>query len=68
VLPAPIGTGTYGLSLVPTFAAVFDQDNQETSEVVWSVQYTNDPLSNFNPIGNQAGGGFNNGNNAHCSS
>jgi hypothetical protein len=65
VLPAPVGTGTYGLSLVPTFAAVFDQDNQENSEVVWSVQYTNDPLTNFNAIGNPAGGGFNNGNNGH---
>jgi hypothetical protein len=65
VLPAPVGTGTYGLSLVPTFAGVFDQDNQENAEVVWAVQYTNDPLTNFNAIGNPAGGGFNNGNNAH---
>jgi len=46
VLPAPLGIGTFGLSLVPTFAAVFDQDNQENPEVVWSVQYTNDPLNN----------------------
>jgi hypothetical protein len=46
VIPAPLGTGTYGLSLLPNFASVFDQDNQENSEVVWAVQYTNDPLSN----------------------
>lgn len=36
----------YGLKLVPVFADVFDQAKQEHSEVVWSVQYTNDLLTN----------------------
>lgn len=36
----------YGLKLLPVFADVFDQAKQEHSEVVWSVQYTNDLLTN----------------------
>lgn len=39
---------SYGFKLVPRFADVFDQNNQEHSEVVWAVQYTNDPLTNGN--------------------
>lgn len=36
----------YGLKLLPVFADVFDQAKQEHSEVVWSVQYTTDLLTN----------------------
>ena len=36
----------YGLKLLPNFADVFDQAKQEHSEVVWSVQYTTDLLTN----------------------
>lgn len=36
----------YGLKLLPVYADVFDQANQEHSEVVWAVQYTNDLLTN----------------------
>jgi hypothetical protein len=36
----------YNFKLLPSFASVFDQGAQEHSEVVWSVQYTNDPLTN----------------------
>ncbi|MES2874352.1 MAG: RagB/SusD family nutrient uptake outer membrane protein [Bacteroidota bacterium] len=36
----------YGLKLLPNFSEVFDQAKQEHSEVVWSVQYTNDLLTN----------------------
>jgi len=38
-----IDTGPYGL--LPRFADVFDIDNQVNREVVWSVQYTSDPLT-----------------------
>jgi starch-binding outer membrane protein, SusD/RagB family len=34
------------LSLVPRFVDIWDIDNQLNSEVVWSVQYTADPLTN----------------------
>jgi hypothetical protein len=43
----------YGLRLLPDFAAVHAQGNEMNDEVIWSVQYTRDPLTN--------GGG----NNAH---
>lgn len=43
----------YGLRLLPDFAAVHRQGNEVNDEVIWSVQYTRDPLTN--------GGG----NNAH---
>ena len=43
----------YGLKLLPDFAAVHRQGNEINDEVIWSVQYTRDPLTN--------GGG----NNAH---
>ncbi len=36
----------YGLKLLPVFADVFDQAKQEHSEVVFSVQYTTDLLTN----------------------
>lgn len=36
----------YGFKLLPDFAAVFDQANQVHDEVVFSVQYTLDPLTN----------------------
>jgi hypothetical protein len=53
------------LSLVPNFADLWDMDNQENSEVIWSVQYTSDPLTNTNSLNNPAGGGFNAGNSGH---
>lgn len=43
----------YGLKLLPDFAAVHRQGNEINDEVIWSIQYTRDPLTN--------GGG----NNAH---
>ena len=43
----------YGISLLPDFANVHRQGNEANNEVIWSVQYTRDPLTN--------GGG----NNAH---
>jgi len=44
---------TSGLALLPNFADVHRQGNEKNAEVIWSVQYTRDPLTN--------GGG----NNAH---
>ena len=38
-----INSGQY--SLLPRFADVFDFDNERNAEVVWSVQYTADPLT-----------------------
>jgi hypothetical protein len=43
----------YGISLLPNFADVHRQGNEMNNEVIWSIQYTRDPLTN--------GGG----NNAH---
>lgn len=43
----------YGISLLPNFADVHKQGNEMNNEVIWSIQYTRDPLTN--------GGG----NNAH---
>lgn len=43
----------YGIKLLPDFAAVHRQGNEINDEVIWSIQYTRDPLTN--------GGG----NNAH---
>jgi hypothetical protein len=43
----------YGLRLLPDFAAVHRNGNEVNDEVIWSIQYTRDPLTN--------GGG----NNAH---
>ncbi|QMU30638.1 RagB/SusD family nutrient uptake outer membrane protein [Adhaeribacter radiodurans] len=36
----------YDFALLPRFASVFDQGNQQHSEVVWSVQYTQDLITN----------------------
>jgi starch-binding outer membrane protein, SusD/RagB family len=36
----------YNFRLLPNFADVFDQAQQEHAEVVWSVQYTSDLLTN----------------------
>ncbi|MVM31552.1 RagB/SusD family nutrient uptake outer membrane protein [Spirosoma sp. HMF4905] len=39
----------YGFKLLPDFASVFAQGAGEiSSEVIWSVQYTSDPLTNIN--------------------
>ncbi|WP_281764814.1 RagB/SusD family nutrient uptake outer membrane protein [Neptunitalea lumnitzerae] len=43
-LDAIINSGTYELE--PTFADVFDYDNQINNEVIFSVQYTNDDVYN----------------------
>ena len=52
---------TPGFKLQDDFASVFDENNQENSEVVFAVQYTSDPLSN---ITNNTGA-VNGGNNLH---
>ncbi|GAC1515241.1 MAG: RagB/SusD family nutrient uptake outer membrane protein [Gemmatimonadaceae bacterium] len=39
-----IGSGQY--SLLPSWASVFEFKNKRNAEVVWSVQYTSDPLAN----------------------
>src|SRR2546427_3657761 len=44
-----INSGQY--SLLPRFSDVFDFSNEKNAEVVWSVQFTNDPLTTGN--GNQ---------------
>lgn len=36
----------YGLKLLPDFAAVHRNGNEINDEVIWSVQYTRDPLTN----------------------
>ncbi len=36
----------YGFALLPDFASVFDQANQLNNEVIFAIQYTNDPLTN----------------------
>ena len=36
----------YGLRLLPDFASVHQQGNEMNDEVIWSVQYTRDPLTN----------------------
>lgn len=36
----------YGISLLPNFADVHRQGNEMNSEVIWSIQYTRDPLTN----------------------
>lgn len=36
----------YGFKLLADFASVFDQANQVNDEVIFSVQYTSDPLTN----------------------
>jgi starch-binding outer membrane protein, SusD/RagB family len=36
----------YGFALLSDFASVFDQSNQVNNEVIFAIQYTNDPLTN----------------------
>jgi hypothetical protein len=36
----------YGISLLPNFSDVHKQGNESNGEVIWSVQYTRDPLTN----------------------
>ncbi len=36
----------YGITLLPDFANVHRQGNEANSEVIWSIQYTRDPLTN----------------------
>jgi hypothetical protein len=36
----------YGIKLLPDFAAVHRQGNEINDEVIWSIQYTRDPLTN----------------------
>ncbi|GLB53832.1 membrane protein [Neptunitalea chrysea] len=43
-LDAIINQGPYALE--PTFADVFDYDNQENGEIIFSIQYTNDNVYN----------------------
>lgn len=52
----------YGFKLLPDFASVFSQGAGEVSdEVIFSVQYTSDPLTNVNSLNTLNG----NGNNLH---
>ncbi|PYP56168.1 MAG: RagB/SusD family nutrient uptake outer membrane protein [Gemmatimonadetes bacterium] len=41
-----IKSGQY--ALLPRFADVFDFNNEKNAEVIWSVQFTNDPLTTGN--------------------
>ena len=36
----------YGIILLPNFADVHKQGNEMNNEVIWSIQYTRDPLTN----------------------
>ncbi|WP_185731391.1 RagB/SusD family nutrient uptake outer membrane protein [Larkinella rosea] len=54
-------TTAYGYKLLDDFASVFDENNQLNSEVVFSVQYTSDPLTNLT----NNTGATNGGNNLH---
>jgi hypothetical protein len=36
----------YGITLLPNFADVHRQGNEMNNEVIWSIQYTRDPLTN----------------------
>lgn len=49
----------YDHSLLEDFADVFDHDNERHEEVVWSVQYTEDPIINETILMNE------NGNHSH---
>jgi len=53
------------LKLEPQFINLWNMDNQLNPEIVWSVQYTTDPLTNTNTINNPSGGAFNSGNSGH---
>lgn len=45
--------------LLDDVADVFDHDSEQNDEILWSVQYSEDPILNDNP------GGGNNGNHSH---
>lgn len=49
----------YGFTLLPDFAQVHQFGNEINNEVIWSIQYTRDPLTN------QQANTTNNGNNSH---
>lgn len=36
----------YGISLLPNFGDIHKQGNEMNNEVIWSIQYTRDPLTN----------------------
>ena len=42
----------YNFQLVDDYEQIFAPDNQQNSEIVWSVQYSTDPLLNDNADGN----------------
>ncbi|MFN8357104.1 MAG: RagB/SusD family nutrient uptake outer membrane protein [Spirosomataceae bacterium] len=52
--------GGYGFTLLPDFASVFDENNQNHNEVVWAVQYTTDPTTNTPAQDNNGNTGGNN--------
>ena len=54
----------YGIKLLPDFAAVHRQGNEINDEVIWSVQYTRDPLTNL-AVSTVTNPSLNTGNNAH---
>lgn len=54
-------TTAYSFKLQDDFASVFDENNQENSEIVFAVQYTSDPLTNLT----NNTGAVNGGNNLH---
>jgi starch-binding outer membrane protein, SusD/RagB family len=54
-------TTAYTFKLQDDFASVFDENNQENSEIVFAVQYTSDPLTNLT----NNTGAVNGGNNLH---
>lgn len=49
----------YGFALLPEYSQVHQFGNERNDEVVWSIQYTRDPLTN------QQANTTNNGNNSH---
>ena len=50
----------YGLSLLPDYASVFDENNQLNSEVVFACQYTTDATTNTPAVDNNGNTGGNN--------
>lgn len=54
----------YGFTLLPVFADVHKFGNEINNEVIWSIQYTRDPLTN-QQANTAANPSANNGNNSH---
>jgi starch-binding outer membrane protein, SusD/RagB family len=55
-----VNNTTYGFSLLPDFASVFDENNQINNEVVFACQYTADAATNTPALDNNGNTGGNN--------